>query len=218
MQIVYERAYGGFDPESREKDRPQWDERNPLGTGFALSSSKIDGMKLPNIEYPDQPIRKWKDRPEPAGFGPICSHWQPRARLAGTYDEKWQRERLPLLPNDFDDRHFQCVPIDQQSPQFLSGGEPTVLTNLTPGGTLRFNLPRIFLGFETFFYTGERQLHDRPKLHTVIIEPDFSRVSLVWHSALPCHPKVYKLNKTRIVQKQLVRLGPGTEMVEEEIA
>ncbi len=218
MPIIYERAYGGFDPERRTTDRPQWDERNPLGTGFALSSSKIDGMKLPNIEYPDQLIRKWKDRPSPAGFGPICSHWQPRARLAGTYDEKWQQQRLPLLPDDFDDRHHHCAPIDQQSPQFLSGGEPAAIINLTLDGVLRFSLPRIFLGFETFFYTGERQLHDRPKLHTVIIEPDFPRVSLVWHSALPCHPKVYKLNKTRIVQKQLVRLGPGTEIIDEEIA
>lgn len=79
------------------------------------------------------------------------------------------------------------------------------MINLIPEGELSFELPRVFLGFETFFYTGERQLHDRPKLHTVIIEPDFPRVSLVWHTALPCHPKVYKLNKTRIIQKQDLR-------------
>jgi hypothetical protein len=58
-------------------------------------------------------------------------------------------------------------------------------------------------------------MHERPKLHTVILEPDCPRVSLVWHSALPCHPKVYKLEKTRIFEKALVRvdepaLGPAT--------
>ncbi|SCX77848.1 DUF2169 domain-containing protein [Nitrosospira sp. Nsp13] len=204
MPIMYERGYGGFDPESKDTQGSQWDMRNPLGTGFALSSSGIDGVKLPNIEYPDQLIRQWDDRPIPAGFGPICAHWDPRARLAGTYDEKWQQNRFPLLPEDFDDRHYQCAPPDQQAPQFLSGGESVTLINLTPGEQLSFELPRIFLGFETFFYTGERQLHERPKLHTVIIEPDFPRVSLVWHTALPCHPKVYKLNKTRIIQKQIV--------------
>lgn len=205
MPLVYERAYGGFDAESMNTQRPQWDVRNPVGTGFALSASRIDGLRLPNIEYPDKLITKWNDRPVPAGLGPLCAHWQPRASFTGTYDDKWLQERFPLLPLDFDDRYYQCAPPDQQTPQFLKGGEPASLINLTPGGELRFELPRVFLGFETFFYTGERQLHDRPKLHTVIIEPDFPRVSLVWHTALPCHPKVYKLNKTRIIQKQDLR-------------
>ena len=44
-------------------------------------------------------------------------------------------------------------------------------------------------------------------MHTVILEPAVMRVSLVWHSALPCHPKVHKLLKTRIVEKRLLRLG-----------
>ncbi|TAN85853.1 MAG: DUF2169 domain-containing protein [Gallionella sp.] len=202
MPLIYEAAYGGFDPESLHTQRPQWDARNPVGTGFALSASRIDGLKLPNIEYHDKLITRWNDRPTPAGLGPLCAHWQPRASFAGTYDDKWQQERFPLLPLDFDDRYYQCAPTDQQTPQFLKGGEPATLINLTPGGELRFELPRVVLGFETFFYTGERQLHDRPKLHTVIIEPDFPRVSLIWHTALPCHPKVYKLNNTRIIQKQ----------------
>jgi hypothetical protein len=218
MPLVYERAYGGFDPASRDTPSPQWDVRNHLGTGFAPSSSGLDGLRLPNIEYADQLIRNWDDRPLPAGFGPICSHWEPRVRLAGTYDEKWQQERLPLLPADFDDRHYQCAPADQQAPQFLVGGEPVALIHLSPGGDLRFDLPRVFLGFETFFYSGERQVHERPRLHTVIIEPDFPRASLVWHSALPCHPKVYKLNKTRIIQKPVVRVNGKDVVLNEEAA
>ena len=124
--------------------------------------------------------------------------------MAGTYDDKWQQDRFPLLPDDFDDRHYQSAPPDQQAPKFLTGGEVIKLVNLTPAAALDFRMPRLFLGFETSFYTGERQLHDRPKLHTVIIEPDFPRVSLVWHSALPCHSKVLKLKETRIFQKQLL--------------
>lgn len=212
MPLVYERAYGGFDPESLHKQTPQWDVRNPLGTGYALSTSFLDGLRLPNIEYPDKLVHEWNDCPVPAGFGPICAHWQPRASFAGTYDDKWQQDRFPLFPLDFDDRYFQCAPLDQQAPQFLKGDEPVVLINLTPEGELRFKLPRVILGFETFFYTGEGQLHDQPKLHTVIIEPDFPRVSLVWHTALPCHSKVYKLNKTRIIQKQYI--GENRESVE----
>lgn len=218
MPLVYERAYGGYDAESLNTDAPQWDARNQVGTGFALSASSADGQRLPNIEYLGQLIQSRKDRPAPAGFGPIGSHWQPRITLAGTYNDKWQQERFPLLPQDFDDRYYQCVPADQQAPQFLTGGEPVVLINLTPGGRLRFDLPRVFLGFETFFYAGERQLHERPKLHTVIIEPDFPRVSLVWHTALPCHPKVLKLKETRIIQKQILSANLKQAVFAEEDA
>jgi len=218
MPLIYERAYGGFDPESRDTPTPQWDVRNPVGTGFALSESAIDGLRVPNIEYPNRLIRNWDDRPPPAAMGPLCTHWEPRVRLAGTYDEKWQQERFPLLPEDFDDRHYQCAPADQQSPRFLAGGEPAALINLDPTGDLRFELPRVFLCFETFFYTGERQEHERPKLHTVILEPGFPRMSLVWHSALPCHPKVNKLEKTRITLNQLIYKGNKDEASGEEAA
>ena len=210
MPLVWGRAYGGYDPASRAGPSPQWDSRNPAGTGFALSAASADGLKLPNIESPDRPIRHWSDRPEPVGTGPIPAHWEPRAKLAGTYDARWQEERFPLLPIDFDDRHYQSAPPDQQAPRFLMGDEPVVLVNLTPSGELKFNLPRIHLGLETFFYTGERRRHDPPRLHSVILEPDIPRVSLVWHSALSCHPLTTKLKHTRITLKQNLneRLGP----------
>jgi len=98
--------------------------------------------------------------------------------------------------------------VDQQAPRFLRGGEPVVLIHLSPhAAQLSFELPRVVLGLETFFSNGARQRHEPPRLHTVIVEPDAARVSLVWHSALPCHPKVHKLEKTRVYEKQLVRLG-----------
>jgi len=190
--------------------------RNPVGTGFALSESGIEGLRLPNIEYPDQLVTTWRDQPAPAALGPVCGHWQPRLGFAGTYDEAWQKDRFPLLPADFDDRHYQCAPADQQAPQFLVGGEPVALVHLTPGGQLQFELPRVVLGLETCFSDGVRLLHERPRLNTVILEPDIPRVSLVWHSALPCHPRVYKLLTTRIIEKQRIRLDGGREVLEPE--
>jgi hypothetical protein len=210
MPIVYERAYGGTDHKSKTPER-DWEWRNPVGTGFAVAKANIDGMALPNIEDAAHLIRSWNDRPAPAGFGPIAGHWQPRIPLAGTYDDKWMKERQPLLPEDFQERYYQCAPADQQSPEFLRGGEPVVLHGLTPSGDLKFLLPRVFPRLETRFYTGERELHQPPRLHTVIIEPDFPRVSLVWHSALPCHFKVQKLERTIVTLKTLVRLGGAEE-------
>jgi hypothetical protein len=200
IPLVYERAFGGVDRKSQHPDR-DWDWRNPVGTGFGVARDNLAGVPLPNVEYPDELISGWKDRPRPAGFGPIGCHWQPRVDLAGSYGESWTKNRFPLVPEDFDDRFFQCAPQDQQSPGFLRGGEPVLLRHLTPAGDLRFTLPKVFLGFETSFYDGSREVHRQRKLHSVIIEPDFRRVSLVWHSALPCHFKVQKLDRTTVTLK-----------------
>jgi hypothetical protein len=195
MPLVYERAFGGTNAKSK---KPKWDTRNPVGTGFAKRRSHLIGQKVPNL-CP-------KSGSHPAGFGVIAGHWTPRVKLAGTCDEKWQESRAPLLPEDFDDRFYQCAPRDQQTAQFLKGGEEVQLNNLTPGGSLTFRLPRVVLGFETDF-GGEPERH-RANLHTVILEPDVPRVLMVWHTALPCHPKVTRLRKTRIIQKTLLLRPP----------
>jgi hypothetical protein len=204
MPLVYERAFGGVDLRSAHPER-DWEWRNPVGTGFAVARDNLAGQALPNIEYAKDRVGGWKDRPRPAGFGAIASHWQPRASFAGTYDETWMATRQPLLPDDFDDRFFQCAPSDQQTPAPLRGGEPVELYHLTPDGVLRFALPKTFLGFETRFHDGSRETHKERRLHTVIVEPDYPRVSLIWHTALPCHYKVQKLDRTVVMLRTPLR-------------
>jgi hypothetical protein len=206
MPLVYERAYGGVDRKSEHPER-DWEWRNPVGTGYAVKKAHLNDETLPNIEYSNDLIGGWKDRPSPAGFGAIGSHWQPRASFAGTYGDSWMKTRQPLLPEDFDERFFQCASADQQTPQFLRGGEPVVLLNLSPIAEVRFLLPKIYLGFETRFYDGSREIHKQRHLHSVILEPDYPRVSLVWHSALPCHFKVQKLERTVVTLKTYLSLG-----------
>jgi hypothetical protein len=206
MPLVYERAFGGVDRLSVYADR-DWDWRNPVGCGFAVDKDHLAALPVPNIEAPDRLIGSWDDRPAPAGFGAVDSHWQPRASFAGTYDDHWMKTRQPLLPADFDERFYQYAPTDQQAPQFLSGGEPAAIFNLSPAGNLRFVLPKLYLGFDTRFYDGSRELHKNRKLHAVILEPDFPRVSLVWHSALPCHFKGDKLERTIVTLKTDVSTG-----------
>lgn len=126
------------------------------------------------------------------------------------------KTRQPLLPEDFDERFFQCAPADQQAPQFLRGGEPVVILNLSSGGELKFFLPKLNFGFETRFYDGSREIHKTRNLHTIILEPDFPRVSIVWHSALPCHFKMHKLEQTTISLKATLRNGE-TELDETDL-
>ena len=196
MPITYERAFGGADAESAHHDK-DWYWPNPVGTGFVASRNRIGNTRPPNLEYPTQLITSWDSRPAPAALGVVASHWRDRAIRAGTYDDNWSATRQPLPPADFDTRYFQSVPEDQQSPTFLRGGEAVALANLVPAGWLRFTLPSVDLMLETRFFDGERRGHE-VQLHTVILEPDFPRVSLIWHSAVECHAKVYELEHTRI--------------------
>lgn len=212
MPLVYERAYGGVDRRSSRPDR-DWDWRNPAGTGFAVSRANATGVALPNIEYPDEAVSSWQDRPRPGGFGPVGGHWQPRVGFAGTYDDTWSRHRAPLVPDDFDERFYQCAPVDQQAPSFLRGGEQAALVGMTASGELRFVLPKVFLGFDTRFHGGGREIHMQRRLHSVILEPDVPRVSLVWHSALMCHTRVQKLDRTIVTMKTDV--GGSTSALED---
>jgi hypothetical protein len=209
IPIVYERAFGG----RRRSDDPMVVDvidRNPVGTGFGDELETAGEMRAPNVEYPSELVSSVTKRPRPAGFGPLSAHWMPRRQWAGTYDAKWERDRKPLVPEDLDDRFFLSAPDDQQLRAHLVGGESIELRNMTPNGLLRFDLPKVTLGFETVFTTGEAVLH-RPVLHTVIVEPDYPRVSLVWQTSLRCHARVLKLDHTRVTEK--VRLNAGGQPV-----
>ncbi len=203
MPITYERAFGGMDLIDEDEKQHDWDVRNPAGCGFATKAEHLIGKPVPNIEDPNDLITGWKQRPRPMGFGPIAGYWHPRVKLAGTYDENWEKQRLPLLPEDFDERYHQSAPEDQQVPGYLKGGELVQLVNLTPEGRFQFLLPRIFLGFTTHFFDGTSESH-RSVLHTVILKPDVPQVVMVWHTYLPCHHKVLKLSNTEIRLKQPV--------------
>lgn len=173
---------------------------NPVGCGLAL-----DGP-LPNIEHPEKAFASPDARPAVTGFGPVPRHWPWRQRHAGTYDTAWARTRRPLQPMDLDPLHWQIAPPEQQYPGQLRGGEEVVLAHLAPpgvtaDGVLRFALPRLTLGFETLFYDGTR-VRSRSRIHSVILEPDYPRVSVVHHMALPCHPKVNQLDRTIVTVKR----------------
>jgi len=200
LPICYERAWGGKLP-----NREAFDSFNPIGVGTDASP---DGP-VPNIESTDNPIRSSRHNGPPAGFGPIPFDWQPRAKLAGTYDEAWREERRPLVPKDFQDDYFRCAPADLQVAGYLQGGEEVILRNLTPEGLLRFQLPRISLGFRTLVAGGVR--HHRGQLHTVIIEPEQRRLSMVWQTAFPCHHTLYTLKETIVFEKERNQLGAAPE-------
>jgi len=199
MPLIWERAFGGIDETDGPSPQTHGEDRNPVGTGFRDRNSrrKPDGVPLPNLEDPKQLIALLTDRPTPSGFGPICPHWQPRRSFAGTYDETWLRERAPYLPEDFDSRFFQLAPSDQTVPGYLKGGEPIEIQGASPVAQLRFNLP---IYRPQVIYRLDNQAHVRSaNLDTVLIEPDDSRLVMVWRAVFPCDKKALRIRETEAV-------------------
>lgn len=191
VPLRYEHAYGGFDCSDPDPSRQRLDSRNPVGRGLTAR----DGEPLPCIEYPTGNI----EENGPAGFGAIDSFWSPRRECSGTYDERWRRERFPLLPADWDARALLCAPRDQQPQARLSGGETIELVNLTADGLLRFTLPTIPVRLRTRI---DGRIEDYcGHLGTVVIEPDERKVMLVWQSALAVRGNGDYLDETIITAK-----------------
>jgi hypothetical protein len=195
MPLVWERAYGGVD---RNGEEPRGEARNPVGAGFRAPDGEkpLDGLPLPNLEDPHDPILAWKDAPAPAAFAPVAPHWLPRRSFAGTYDEAWQSGRAPYLPADFDARFFQLAPDGLVAPGWFTGGETVDVVGATPAGRLTFRLPSVPVEVE---YTLDNR-REAPPVHldTVLIEPDASRVVLVWRTVLACDKKLLKVREIAV--------------------
>lgn len=195
VPIVYERAYGGSDLTDPNPKKQRMDVRNPVGCGVVAQRSHRLGQPLPNFRYPYGSIRK----AGPAGFGAIDTHWSPRLELMGTYDKTWMDKRRPLLAEDWDPRSLLCSPADQRPITHLRGGEPVELLNLTPGGTLSFALPKGYFVFRTRF--GNRIKEHLSNLSSIIIEPDYPRVIMVWLTSLSVRNDGDYLDETVVTEK-----------------
>ncbi len=121
MPLTLDRAYGGTDHD------------NPLGCGHLppLSWLQVQAGKMPNIEYPDQPLMPGRSDQPYAGFAPQqLAHAHRKRAASGSYDQRWLTEDFPGLPRDFDFALYNLSPIDQQFRGRFSGGEAYRLEGL----------------------------------------------------------------------------------------
>lgn len=184
LPLTYERAFGGCDESGNEP-------RNLVGVGYHTDVSRdLVGAPLPNVEYAEQLISSPRERPAPAGLGVVARSWQPRLGFAGTYDQRWLDERYPLLPLDFDTRFNQSVASDQWLPR-PRGGESIVLTGMSTSPQFRVVLPScsLRLGARYRDHAEDRAM----ELDTILVEPDDSRLTLVFRDTLDIHGDPFRL-------------------------
>jgi hypothetical protein len=133
---------------------------------------------------------------QPAGFGPIARSWAPRIGLSGTYDERWKKERWPLLPTDFDEGYWNCAPLDQQAPWPSADAvlEAWHLFDprLAPKGYVQMALP----GHRAFVMARLENGTPLPLpmlIDTLVLDTDTHTLHVVWRCRIPQNPLIASL-------------------------
>ncbi|WAS90425.1 DUF2169 family type VI secretion system accessory protein [Nannocystis punicea] len=205
----WSKALGGVDPDLAS---PFLYPRNPVGRGYLLELDPAadDEFELPQLEdptdllTPERLVCDWLDNwhrmPLPHAGGWTQYDWYPRVAFSGlvplveSFDEPPLEVERGLVPElladgtgrtDLDFRYeITCgAPLGLQLPH-LRGGEPVELHGVHPTrGRWLFTTPpppRL----HTDGRDGRLNLTE-PVLHTMLLEPDTDRVTLVWRGCAP---------------------------------
>ena len=187
VPLIWENAFGGKDLSAGNEKHHSWQPDNPVGRGYRSRRSKLDWKDtlLPCIEDPRDLLDRPDAKPRPAGFGPIGRNWQPRVAYAGTYDQDWMDNRMPFLPDDFDDRFHNAAPPGLVAAGYLEGGQTVEVTGCTRGHKLAVRLPR--LQAHGLVLVKDEPLAVELPLNTVTIDTDSMELRLLWKGAVRVH-------------------------------
>ena len=190
MPLIWENAYGGWDLTAKDESKHACAVYNPVGRGFRSKKSKmpVSDELLPNIENPEDLINSPKDQPTPVGFGFIGRDWFPRVGFAGTYDDDWQANRMPLLPDDFDPRYFDRAAPGLVLPTPPVAGTPVVVRGMNAGNDLKFALPEVSVSAQVLFQDEKSPVDFR--LHTLLVDSDAQQLQLTYGASQYVHGRV----------------------------
>lgn len=199
------------EPKAIEDASPYLYPRNYAGRGYLVepTAAAVEAVQLPNLEDPADlltpdrlaagSVDRWPVMPLAAAFGWVHPLWFPRIVLAGMpyrapgfagEAEETRRGWAPagLLKEDTSAlaglRFANGAGFGLQVPH-LRGGEPVAIQGVLPGGkTLAFQLPAERPELMTDGRKGRFNPTD-PVIHSVVIEPDDRRLSIVWRGSAP---------------------------------
>jgi hypothetical protein len=174
MPLTWDRAFGGK-AKVEAGDLPF--AANPHGRGFYMDAVQAENRPLPNLEDPANPVRTWKDQPQPRAPGPYGKEGAMRAHRSAEFDTTGPVPKLVRLkPAYFNNANPQLI-LKPLPP----AGSTVTISNVRPGGRgCRFVLPD--LAFHVYV-----QLKDRPyvfpvHLESIIILAEEERVVLGYRS------------------------------------
>lgn len=197
VALTWENTWGGQLADAKSEKDVYW--RNPLGKGFhgraPLDKDKI--YSAPQIEDYFHPITDIHAEYAPMGFAPLDIFYHDRSAVAGTFDEKWQKNTAPSLPLDMDMAFYNVAPRDQIVKDYLKGGETVRLTGLTENSPFEFTLPRHNMCAVVYYEPqGSETFH--MNLDTVAIDLDEKTVTMRWGYLVPFADKPRSILLTKI--------------------
>ncbi len=152
-----------------------------VGPSEPLDRSFVYGRKIAvevgPVAFAGTMVRRWE-------FGPVRRDQKPRKSFAGTYDQDWADNRMPLVPKDFDPRYHLAAPARQINAGFFTGDERLRLSGLhAEGQPVDTRLPgRVVVVGGNVLY---RYYSTPAVLDTVILWAERPLVTLVWRLAIP---------------------------------
>jgi len=153
---------------------------NGAGIGYYPDEARAKDAPLPNIELPDQLLKRWNDTPEPAGFSP-CRDLV-ALRMKSEYDEIGRRYMATRDAEALSRDVFPSLRLQHHAPGrliFDDVPQGTAIELLGLGtSTIRFTVPpaptRIFVRL------ARREVEIAPKLRALHIDEGRGAVRLVY--------------------------------------
>lgn len=143
---------------------------------------------------------------EPASFGPMNRAWAQRSKKLGTYDEKWQKERWPWFPEDFDWAYFNAAHESMQFDGYLNGDESMSFENLHPEHDMfECRLPSILPRCFAVEPDGDDEFKEvELKLDTVYVDMTALHVQLIWRGVIQVKSQTFsELSHVYVEQESL---------------
>lgn len=141
-------------------------------------------------------------------FGPVARSHKSRLRYAGTYDDAWRQNRMPLLPLDFNHRYNNAAPAAQIAAGFFAGDEVMAIAGLYGNGDpLSFRLPGM-----TVLVSGnvrKRYFSEVATLDSILIWSETPALTLIWRHVIRPAQKNAEVGQ---VTTHLVRLRTAREL------
>jgi hypothetical protein len=216
--IRYDYAYGGhltLDDAHRTRAKVPLNfayPGNPLGRGYLPTPSAIKqttkrgslfasrwahrwaskhrAFAAPQIEVDKKTLRSAPHKAYPlAGWGTVAKHWTPRIDLAGTFDEKWEQQRNPLLPEDFNPLYWNGahpdLQLDHLAPDAYINLYRVIPSSRRSDQILSIRLPGYAFALEYQDLYLPEPVTESMRLDTVHIDVTESRLTLLYRANLP---------------------------------
>jgi hypothetical protein len=168
--------------------------------GFPLEPESEQMQLLPWLQRPGVTCRRKRHDMHPAGFGYWPENAEHRKCYSGTYDEAWQWQRMPDLPDDFNDRFFNVAHPELQLMQTPAPGMEIELTHLSETPRLSFGMPHLSLVAQVTTLGGNLLPPAPLRPDTLTIEPDQSRMSLIQRTTLNMGDGEHAIGSIRLIK------------------